>query len=669
VPVRWTIMAALTALLAAGAAQAEPSSVLVYDGKFFADSRPNTAMDMIRRLPGFSFDDGESARGFAGTAGNVLIDGERPTSKTDDLQSILSRIPASSVERVELIRGGAPGIDMQDHAVMANVIRKTEAATTIVLDVNDNIWPDGHTVPSLSVDFSRHSGDWIYELSLQRFSGYDDSVGLGHRVFSDSLGNVLQVDREDRQATGFGEGLNGAITFPLWGGTFKTNLTLQDSPFHSDLIFTHPGYRSDLIDHTGNQNGEWGIHWNGNIGTFETEFLGLERLGRATVFDVFADPATDQRFLAVNLTSESIVRGTVRYHQSPVLTFEGGGEIAYNWLNGKSSFSLDGTPVTVPDANATVDEKRGEIFGQGTWKFDSELTLEIGARFEFSTISETGDTHKERSFFYPKPRALLTWAPDANTQIRARFERVVGQIDFGNFIATSDLGGSGVSAGNSDLRPDQRDQYELAYEWHFWNKGAVTATLLHEEITDVVDLIPVSDGMGNLFDAPGNIGYGINNQIDVEMTLPLDLLGIHDGLLKTTGIWRSSRVHDPVTGQIRVISAQRPNDIEFAFTQDINSLKSTWGINWFNGWRERYYRLQELRDREIPPGLLNIFWEYKPQPDWSLHVEFDNIDPFIYDDKHFNYDPSRATTRFATLEDRTVRSQPRFFFEIRKTFN
>ena len=34
--------------------------------QFFAASRPNTALDMINRLPGFQLDSGNSARGFAG---------------------------------------------------------------------------------------------------------------------------------------------------------------------------------------------------------------------------------------------------------------------------------------------------------------------------------------------------------------------------------------------------------------------------------------------------------------------------------------------------------------------------------------------------------------------------------------------------------------------------
>jgi hypothetical protein len=99
-------------------------SVTPFAPAFFADYRPSSAMDMIGRLPGFSFDGGNGNRGFAGTGGNVLIDGERPPSRNDSLSSILNRIPADQVARIDLIRGGAGGIDMQGHTVVANVIRK-----------------------------------------------------------------------------------------------------------------------------------------------------------------------------------------------------------------------------------------------------------------------------------------------------------------------------------------------------------------------------------------------------------------------------------------------------------------------------------------------------------------------------------------------------------------
>src|SRR6185312_7237633 len=97
--------------------------------------------------------------------------------------------------------------------------------------------------------------------------------------------------------------------------------------------------------------------------------------------------------------------------------------------------------------------------------------------------------------------------------VRVRYEKVVGQLDFGNFIAVGNLGGNGVTGGNSNIRPDQRTQYEVSFEHHFWDKGDVTLQLIHEDITDVVDLVKVVGPDGTPFDAPGNIGNGINNQI------------------------------------------------------------------------------------------------------------------------------------------------------------
>ena len=83
---------------------------------------------MVNALPGFALDAGDGVRGFGGAAGNVLIDGERPATKNDTLDEVLQRIPASSVARIDVIRGGAPGIDMQGKTVIANVIRRRTRA-------------------------------------------------------------------------------------------------------------------------------------------------------------------------------------------------------------------------------------------------------------------------------------------------------------------------------------------------------------------------------------------------------------------------------------------------------------------------------------------------------------------------------------------------------------
>ena len=668
------LAAAVVIALISGVAHAADNAqdtVLNYDAAYFADARPNTAYDMIGRLPGFTFDDGASLRGFAGTAGNVLIDGQRPTSKTDDLQSILLRIPASDVERIELIRGGASGIDMQGHTVVANVIRKKGESRKFVLDLEDNIWPDRHTVPSASLQFTEHSGDSTYEASLSRSAGYDDSVGEGSHVVKDIVTGTVTHQRAHDTGQGSGGSFTGAATVPLFDGEFKANLALQASPFHSSVFYTLPGFRQAIADNSGNNNGELGLHWNGHVGSVQLETLALQRLGHATDSNTSQAPGDDESFHSTANTGESIARATLRYLPISNLTLEGGAEGAFNYLDGTTSFTQNGVPIPLPTANARVEERRGEVFGQGTWKINGEWMLELGARFEFSEISEFSDINLDRNFFYPKPRAVLTWSPDKDTQVRLRYEHVLGQLDFNNFIASSNLSASGVTAGNPNLMPDQHTQYELSVERHFWDKGAIVATLMHERIADVEDFVPVVGPTG-VFDAPGNIGTGTNNQIDIEITLPLDKLGLPNGLLKGTNIWRITSVVDPVTGKNRVISNQndqyRPQDIEWTLTQDIPSLKSTWSIFYYNCWDEHYFRLAQVRHRSVVPPYVSAWWEYKPTPDWSFHFEIANVSGFVYDDKLFDYAGPRDTFPLVATEELSIKSQPRLYIQIRKTF-
>ncbi len=663
------MLAGVFATGALAAETADQTGVLTYPASFFADARPNTAYDMIGRLPGFTFDDGKSARGFAGTAGNVLINGERPTAKTDDLQSILQRIPAADVDRIELIRGGAPGIDMHGKTVVANVILKTSDSTEIVTQVDDNYWlNDHHTVPSASVQFTQHSGSSTYEASISRIGNYDDSVGKGFHEVTDATTGAVTRQNARSNGMGAGGGLTAAATIPLFGGEFKANLALQESPFHSDLFYTAPGFTEVLADDNTQNSAELGLHWTGKVGGVELETLALQRLGHMTDLNALEAPGDDERFHLLSDTGESIGRFTVRYSPDGALALETGAEGAYNYLNGTSSFIDNGVNIPLPSGDAAVNEKRGEAFAQATWKISDAWLLEAGGRFELSTISSTKGVIQSRTFSYPKPRAVLTWTPDKDDQLRLRYEVVLGQLDFNNFVASANLAASGVTAGNVNLRPDQHTQYEISYERHFMDgKGSFVATYMHENIKDVVDYVPITNSSGT-FDAPGNIGNGTNDQIVATLTLPLDWLGLTNGLLKASNTFNLTKVRDPVTGQDRVISGQRPQDIEWTLTQDIDSLNSTWGIFYFNCWDEHYYRLEQIRHREVVPPYFELWWEYKPHPDLALRVELYNPARFVYDDRFYDYAGPRNVAPLSQIEEIQIRSQPRIYFRIRKTF-
>jgi len=211
------VIAAVCAALSAMNATAAPApddAVTSYPPTFFEGVRPNTALDMVNALPGFSLDTGGGVRGF-GAAGNVLIDGERPATKNDSLDEFLKRIPASSVARIDLIRGGAPGIDMQGRAVVANVVRKTDDGLKLTTAWQETALYNGKFDYGLRLEGTKRSGDTAFEGGMLLANGADDGTGDGPRTITDPAGAVLQSGLDHTFGEQGTDKFTGAVETPV----------------------------------------------------------------------------------------------------------------------------------------------------------------------------------------------------------------------------------------------------------------------------------------------------------------------------------------------------------------------------------------------------------------------------------------------------------------------
>ena len=241
----------------------------------------------------------------------------------------------------------------------------------------------------------------------------------------------------------------------------------------------------------------------------------------------------------------------------------------------------------------------------------------------------------------------------------------MGQLDFTNFVASSNLSGFGVAAGNADLRPEQRWQFEAAMERHFWDKGALVVTFLHEDITDLQDFVPVGGGL----DAPGNVPHATSEKLSVSGTIPLDFLGIKKGLLKPDVYWTTSSLIDPVTGETRRISNQRNINSSYDFTQDLDEWKSTWGLSWGTSFSRTTWRIAQISRVGIHSNpFVSVFWSYKPTADWNITFGADNFMPYRFELEQVNYAGPRNIAPPPTVQDVFTRTQPRFYLQLRKTF-
>ncbi len=657
--------AALLCLAVAPAWAADSDAISTYPASFFADAHPSTANDMIGRLPGFTMDGGNGARGFAGSGGNVLIDGVRPAAKTDGLGSILARIPATNVERIELIRGGAPGIDMQGQSVVANVILRQGAGDQLIFTGGLTYTAKGAWHPGFGVEYHGQSGDIRYEAALNRtVNNWDDAPGNGVRIVTPPGGTPVRDHASTYGLIQLGWNLHGGVTLPLWGGEWSNNLTLNTNGIGYGTEYDSPASSSRFDNTSHGRNGEIGSHWQGPLGGVNLEAVLLQRLNHNEGSQASTTASGVSLFGSRNDSGESIGRLTARYSPLPSLTLEGGGEITWNYLDGHTSFVSNGTAVTLPNANVAVDELRGESFGNATWKIDDGLTLEGGVRLEFSRISQTGDTHSSRDFFYPKPRLLLSWQMDEPTQFRLRVEKYLSQLNFSDFVASSNLAGYGVAGGNTGIRPYQSWQFEGTVERHFWEKGAFLASYLREEIKDWRDYIPIGGGL----DAPGNVPRATSEKIWIRGTIPLDFLGLRNGLFKPNLYWQTSDMIDPVTGLHRRISGQRNISSYYTISQDLDEWKSTWSLNWGTAFSNTNWRISQISRNNIHNNpYVNFYWTYKPDADWTLNFGAENFMGYRFEQTQFNYAAPRDVAGPPTVQDLRIHSTPRFYFNARWT--
>ncbi|NBB52493.1 TonB-dependent receptor [Rhizobium sp. CRIBSB] len=643
--------------------------VLVFQPDFFREARPDTALDMIARLPGFSLNTGDNdSRGFAGAAGNVLIDGARPSSKSDSLDQVLRRISADSVDRIELIRGGAPGIDMQGQAVVANVILRRSVTIERVIEANAYTYPDGYVGPVITASYSRREGDDQIEGSITATTDRTDGTGDGYRRRYDGSGSLIQdadVILWDRfrnvQAT-------GAVQRMAGGGRLRVNglIGWNDHDYEQDVILlSGPGADEASLDTEREIKGELGLNWTRPLTPrLELELTALQRLESEDGVSTFASGGDTATFGADVIEGESIARGVLRFRQNDRWAWEAGGEAAYNLLDSETSYAENGIPVPLPGAGVKVEELRGEVFGQTTWRPGSHWTVEAGLRVEVSEISQSGDSETAKSFVYPKPRLQITWTPAQGHQFRFRAEREVGQLDFGDFVASAEVDLGQVQAGNPDLEPYKSNTWQLVYERRFWDQAVIAVTYSHVDIEDFIDVIPLTGG----FEAVGNIGDGSQDVLDLNLTLPLDRLGLANARLQARASFRDSSVTDPLTGEDRRFSGQGAFGCGVSFNHDLDGGRWSYGFDHgCNLDRGVNYRIRETRTFEGEP-FVTLYGQWRPSTDLTLRLDLGNATDREQRRLREIHSGPRHTSPVVRREAFATRMSPWLFVQIRKTF-
>ena len=577
--------------------------IVSYPAEFFARYQPATALDMVEQIPGFQIDDGLSIRGFAESVGNILINDKYPSAKQVSPSSILSRIPARQVEKVELIQGQVRGIDLQGQTVLVNVILREDVPASVQWEYSLQQSSTSLLRSLINASLTDRWKDIDYSLGIEAWRNTSGEEGP-ERVFDDE-GKLVEARDDDLLETGLN--LRGIfLNASTWlGNTFvQSNTKIGRVKGHEELISIRQPVASGSV--TEQQTFKFSeLHPSIEQGIDAERSLSNDLVAKGILLFTRDNSQLITRQTNVRLPA---ARSLYRESHSKTIEKEGIARLELDWsgmanhilqLNMEGAFNtLDGSlietrdtgagsvNVNIPGANSRVEEIRGDVLLKDTWRL-ANYQLDYGLGAERSTIKQSGDVDLERTLTYLKPQTSLTWTRSASYLVKAQLVREVSQLDFNDFVSASVFEDDDLALGNPDLKPERTWISEISNEWRPGKDSVYTLVLYYHRINDVEDLLPLTDD----FEVPGNIGDGTRWGIRLESTMPLDWLGIANAKLDMKVRWQDSSVTDPVTGQSRQLTSEGffsgpPNipfnseneyAVDIVFRQDFQQAKVAWG--------------------------------------------------------------------------------------------
>ena len=660
-------LAASLPLLAHAQTTATPGEDLAQNSQTFTavdfeQFAPRTALDMVRQIPGFSISSDDGGRGFGQASQNVLINGQRISSKSTSARDALSRIPATNVEKIEIVDGASldiPGLSGQ----VANVTAKADGITgtwTYRQRFRENL-PPAFEWLELSVNGQNGTLGWTLGLETEPGRG----TSTGRENITDGSGNLLEYREESFTFISDFVGLNGSLNWKPTNGHIA-NLNAEYNLFEPDEREESSRFRPDgtLFRQTIFQfkENEWNSELSGDyefgLGPGRLKFIGLQRnehsptRSRFYGADLDGSNVEDSSFARVIDESESILRSEYSWAGENDSDWQISLEGAFNSLESEAelfenvAFGIP-TEVTLGTPAIKVEEKRAEAFVTHGRKLSEDLRLQVSLGAEQSEIMSDGASGQTRTFTRPKGSASLAWEASDKLTINTSISRNVGQLNFFDFVSNVDLNQGDDQTGNVDIVPQQSWFLELEAERDFGDWGAVTASVFAEDIEDLVDTVPIGTGEG-----PGNIESAYRYGLEVEGTLKFDPLGWNGAQLVYEVFAQDTFLDDPVTGETRDFSGNTIYAYELEFRHDIENTDLAWGIIYETFRDAPGFRRNVRRYYEQPQGFSYAFIEHKDLWGMTGTIFLANILDSDDNFQRISYTPDRSGS-IEQIEDRS----------------
>ncbi|NIJ61637.1 TonB-dependent receptor plug domain-containing protein [Qipengyuania flava] len=609
----------------------------VFEPAYFAQFAPRNALDMVDRIPGFSISGGndQGQRGLGQATQNVIVNGERLSSKSESVRDQLRRIPATDVVRIEILDGNAtsiPGLTGQ----VANVVYTSNGAS------GQFEWTTGfrpHNTEAqlfggeISVIGSSGALDYTVSLSNEnnRF-GADGPVSITDRdgaLIESQYSKLSGKFDNPKISTAFSYDFGGNVTANLnlsYGSDFFSRKEPETAIDSAGVTRT----REALVEEDGPEY-ELGGDIQFPFGPGSLKLILLERFERdnysSTVIDRLSDdsPPRGFRFEQTNGAGERI--GRLEYDWKLWgADWQLSGEAAFNRLDRRSRlFELapggEFVQLAFPQGNGGVTEDRYDASLSISRSLSSTLSVQVIGAMEFSTIEQTGFAVNSRSFKRPKGSFAATWKPRDDFDISVTLAKRVSQLSFGDFLASVSLNNDNQNGGNNELVPYQSYNVEIEANKTFGAWGSLKLEARKAWFEDFIDWFPLPGGG----EARGNIGDADRLHLQANATINLDPLGFRGARVDLEVVKRDMNVIDPFTGLNRPFSYDQEGSFEIDFRHDVPGTDWAWGANLDHFDQAPYARRFEIGREWEGKVFGSLFIEHKDVLGLTVRARANNL--------------------------------------------
>lgn len=584
------------------------------------------------------------ARGMGQNSVQVLVDGERPAASSRFAMTIVSRMPAGELERVEIIKGASAEFG-NAAPVTINLITqrgKRKSATQVRLMGGLR---DQEPIGSLHLTQEGSHGPWSWTVPIS-ISDYRTRIERDTRRYDALATTPWQGDAERGRNT-YGERYfspklnwkSGASSFSLWPSLFRASGERDSQMLRSDLQAAGSAPYLHRDDRETRRTAIDRLRADG-----ETRVQDYKLSGRFSWSSWRSNNDVQRNSNGSNTarSDEHYRRHTDELNLSGRIDQVRGAHLVSLGLEYIDLDRQERNRFSSQAGSGRYDsrEQQHSLWLQDEFPLATALTLSAGLRAEQIELeASNASSQQHRRHRALSPSLALRWDLAGNWQLRSSLGSAL-KVPKLDDISDAPLLSVGSNSplepdrrGNPQLNPERSVNFELGAE-HYWpNDSAVAGANFYARRTrDYVERETFLEG-GRWVERPYNEGRARHWGFEFDFKMKSEHFGEHLG--KQRG-WRGGALRGQLTLPHGKVDDERLNQrrlvrdlprylFSLGYEQSLPSLKASAGFQWQYSARQRSKVPQTLWASQQARSLLDLYWVQKLDRTVNLRINLQNV--------------------------------------------